>query len=671
MTNLRNLITVCIIICGMPVVSWTGGPNAEDQAQTGRGLHYTCRDDGGKLIVTTEKAVAESSEDTKSRVFLEKESYEPVDITDYEPGKIGKKKDSLEYLEDVLVKKLAGEAVSWPIGTERTLEVYAETQDHLPASEREIQLARTKSLPKKKIYDKSIFTAMTGSKAALGEPVNLNFGIEGKVVAVRENEVEVHFAPESEIPLEGPFGPVIVRDKGNSLVTEIEMQKGDLVKLGVIVGQIAEVGESTFRVDYNHPFGGRTLTCDVAVKALDRPLTPSMQATQKDAAGANPPASAITATETPTQSSIEKDEHFKVVETGDIVTVAYSATLESGELLRTTDADIASNPDQKTIKGFWQDAFGPETIIAGGQEDFPGLGHAVLGLQKGDQQKVVVPPQNAFGMRDMKQVFQYDRTRIIPATVTMPAREYTSRFGGFPVKDKTVSYNAYVNAQIVDVSEKGAVLKLFPVEEEINDVFGKTRMKVIDDNIHLHLTPKLGANFELGKRKGRVIAVDSLKFTVDFNDPLAGKNLVYDLKVLDLTKAAEFSDLNIQWIEDYEKGMQAIEEMKKPAVLVLYADWCGYSKKLFDTTLQDPRIKMMKDDFVWVKVDSHEQSDLKQLYEQTGFPMTVLLDAGYNKIEVIDGFRPANEFKAALEKALNDVKIGAKLKAKSQMKEET
>jgi FKBP-type peptidyl-prolyl cis-trans isomerase 2 len=643
----------------------TGGPDEENQRQMGRGLHYTCRHDGNDIIVTTEKSVAESSGNTKSRAFIAKNEYTPIDITDYAPKK-NKQKDSLEYLEDVLVKKLFQETADWPIGTERTLDVKAEPQNYLPVNEREIEFARIKTQPKKAIYERSVFTAMTRSKAIVGEPVNLHFGIQGKVVDVRESEVEVVFEPKSDKPLEGPFGPVLVHDKGDRFQTEIDIQKGNLVRMGGIVGEISEVGERTFRIDYSHPFGGRSLTCDVAIKALEQSNKPLMKAKRVDANANKATVLATSVSSAVAEPSTVENNHSKLVEAGDLVTVAYTATLESGELLHTTHASVATNPNQKKIDNFWQDTFGPETLMAGSQEEFPGLGYAVRGLKIGEQQRVVVPPEEAFGARELQRLAHYDRERIIQTSIRMSAKQYTQRFGGFPIKDKTVTYNSYVNARIVDVTEKGAVMKLVPVKEEIDDVFGTTRMEVIGDTIHMHLTPKMGANFELDKRKGRVVAVDSQKFTVDFNDPLAGQNIVYDIEVLEITKASVLSDIDIEWIEDHETGLEMARKQNKPVVLLLYAEWCSYCKKLAETTLTDPRIESMRDDFVWIKVDSDKQyPELKTLYKQTSFPLTVLLNSNGEKVGSISGYRPANDFRSELMKAFRstDTKSVLSLKA--------
>ena len=66
---------------------------------------------------------------------------------------------------------------------------------------------------------------------------------------------------------------------------------------------------------------------------------------------------------------------------------------------------------------------------------------------------------------------------------------------------------------------------------------------------------------------------------MDTNNPLAGKNIVVDLEVVSLTKAAP---QQIDWIENQEAGLAKAKKEGKPVFLLLYADWCGWCKKTHD-----------------------------------------------------------------------------------------
>ena len=44
---------------------------------------------------------------------------------------------------------------------------------------------------------------------------------------------------------------------------------------------------------------------------------------------------------------------------------------------------------------------------------------------------------------------------------------------------------------------------------------------------------------------------------------------------------------------------------------------------------------------MWVKVDSHKQQDLKELYEQDGYPMMVVLSPEGETLKTIQGYKDA------------------------------
>lgn len=655
MTNFRMLFVVCI----MTMVSCTTMNENADLIETaagltGRGLDYTCRLESGEVIVTTNAEVAESADVPKSSAFIAKTEYAPVDITNYdtEAWKAGAAVE-LKYLEDVLVQKLVAETAAWQLGDSNTLRVTAMPQSDLPVNERMIQLVRVKTHPKTIRYAESLFTRVTASEAALGETVSLDTGVIGEVTAIDDEAVEVVFKPQDEGDRNSAFGPVRVEDKGDYYRIVTEARQGALVRVGPAVGQIAEVTEQNFRVDYTHPFGGRELICDVVVRAIEQqPQRATQYAVTTQSAESTP------------QPEGEVDASITVA-AGDLVTVAYTATLKSGELLWTTDPQIAADPEYKKVDGYPdRQATGPETIVVGSEDGFPGLAHAALGLKKGEHTQVVVPAAQSLGDRNPGLLRKYSRTKTVPVRMPIPAKTYLQRFGGFPIKGGIVDYNAYTKGHIVEVSSEGVILELSPVKEEVESDFGLTRMQVVDDQIHIHLTPRLGGHFELDKRAGRVVAVDDRQFTVDYNKPMAGESVVFDLKIVDITKQADFAEMDIEWIEDYEEGLAAAEKLDKPAVLVLYADWCGYCKKLINNTLVDPRIKMMRDEFVWVKINSDKEREIKALFEQKGFPLTVVLDSHGERTGSINGYRPAGEFISELRKAVSAGDDQANLKAK-------
>ena len=642
MARFSTLIIICSLLAmACSATQPTVKHSNETISDMGRGLNYTCRFDDGSVVVTTDPAVGYSPDIPKAQVFIKKTEYMPADVTNIDPGQIESDSQQLPVLEEVVLQTLIPQTQDWPLGTTRTVGVETHARQDLPEEERIIQLLRVKTNPKSIRYAKSIFRRVTASKAIVGEPVILHEGVIGKVVEVGNDEVHVEFEPQSDKPIDGPFGPIVVTDQGDHYRIEIDALEGDMVRVGPAVGRIAVVNDKTFRVDYAHPFGGQSLTCDTQVLAINRRTANPSQAAQVESTIDSDKAEA-------------KQVNPRIAQDGDMATIVCTARLKSGEIVWTNRQDFAEDPKQKKIEGFKvPETFGPQTVMVGAEDLFPGMEGKLAGLKLGGGKAIDVPAAAVFGDRNPGLMRKFDRTKTVPVRATMPAQAYVKQFGGFPVPGKSVSVNAYTTGKVVDVTEQGAVLELAPVSEEEDSDFGLTRTQVVGDQIQIHLTPKLGADFNLDDKKGVVVAVDDRQFTVDFNKPMAGEDVVLHVGLIGLSKASRFAGMEIDWIEDYDMGLEAAEESNKPAVLVLYADWCSYCKKLFNTTLVDPRIKMMHDDFVWVKANSDKEKSLKMLYEQTGFPLTVVLDSSGEVLGSIKGFRPAGEYQEQLKKLVN------------------
>jgi uncharacterized protein YyaL (SSP411 family) len=113
-----------------------------------------------------------------------------------------------------------------------------------------------------------------------------------------------------------------------------------------------------------------------------------------------------------------------------------------------------------------------------------------------------------------------------------------------------------------------------------------------------------------------------------------------------------FKDMKIAWMEDHDKALDTAKKEDKPVFLLLYAPWCSWSKKIMDESMEDPRIKAMKDRFIWAKVNSEEQKDLYEFYEQKGYPLVVIVNPEGEVVKRIDGYKDGGALKKELEATL-------------------
>jgi FKBP-type peptidyl-prolyl cis-trans isomerase 2 len=329
---------------------------------------------------------------------------------------------------------------------------------------------------------------------------------------------------------------------------------------------------------------------------------------------------------------------------GDMVSARVTITLAEGTVAYTSDPSVAESGDIRTIRGYSLPAqVQPDTVIAGAPSPVPGLSDGVIGMRPGEKKTVELPAEKAYGTRDPSKVHRYDRIRETPRTITMGPRDFVLRFDRFPVAGREVSLNPYFDSKIVEVQEDRVRLEHLAVPGVYPDDLGSTEISVQGDRIVLNLTPRVGASFAGEGSDGIISSSDDKTFTVDGNHPAAGHAVRVTIEVISVTGATDLKARELSWTEDHEEGLARAGREGKPAVLVLYLPECEWCHRLIDETFADPLVKPYRDDFVWIKVNSEEYPEYKDLYDLRNFPTTVLIRPDGTVIRKIEGFRDAGE----------------------------
>ncbi len=340
---------------------------------------------------------------------------------------------------------------------------------------------------------------------------------------------------------------------------------------------------------------------------------------------------------------------------GDLVTVHYTMKLENGDVFYTTDRKIAE--DKRINKADWFRApakFGPEEIKAGDEPTRRELALEVVGMAPGGKKSVTMPPEKGFGEPDPKKMVQLERGVVIPRYAGVTAADYMARMKTLPVKDTLINWTPYFKSKIVNVTEKHVEMAALVEGPSTHPApYGTTTVTLEGDEVHISLEPAIGAPFEVNGQKGRITASDDKTFTVDLNHPAAGQPIILDIAVLGITKVSvDKAEFQPHWILDHDKGYASAAAEHKPMVMVLYADWCGWCKKLINTTIPDPRVQKYWDTFVWTKVNSDKLAEYKERYQQKGFPLVIMTNAEGKVVNRIDGFRDPLGLIQELEKVL-------------------
>jgi len=119
------------------------------------------------------------------------------------------------------------------------------------------------------------------------------------------------------------------------------------------------------------------------------------------------------------------------------------------------------------------------------------------------------------------------------------------------------------------------------------------------------------------------------------------------------TEAARPADAkSIAWIHDLSSGLDAAKSSGKPVMVDFYADWCGWCRRLDETTYRDPELVALLSDFVCVKVNTDRDRTSPARYGVQGLPTIVFLDKSGGLKETVVGYRDAAFFKKLINEKL-------------------
>ena len=148
----------------------------------------------------------------------------------------------------------------------RTIELHADRIAGLPTKDEFLQLTRVRTYPKELRMTSGEFKTRAGKEPVVGEAFASNPEVTGKVASVSENEVVIWFSAQPGSVVDTPLGKGTVRENEKNYEVVIDTPVGKLIRMQGLVGRISEVQDHMFTMDFGHPFGGETLTCDVKVE---------------------------------------------------------------------------------------------------------------------------------------------------------------------------------------------------------------------------------------------------------------------------------------------------------------------------------------------------------------------------------------------------------------------
>jgi thioredoxin-related protein len=111
------------------------------------------------------------------------------------------------------------------------------------------------------------------------------------------------------------------------------------------------------------------------------------------------------------------------------------------------------------------------------------------------------------------------------------------------------------------------------------------------------------------------------------------------------------ADEQITWMT-YAEVLKANEKAPKKVFVDVYTNWCGWCKRMDQTTFKNSEVvDLLKDDFYSVKLNAESDESFEQdgktmtyrqlarSYKATGYPTTVYLDENLSLIQAVPGYQ--------------------------------
>jgi thioredoxin-related protein len=276
MRHKAGIANIFIAVAGLALLSSCA---AKQQAairlvQPGDALavNYTCRlTDDLSLAATTLGPVAQG-ETKKSLVYRPREKFVPIDIRVPDASAQAATNPAMGF-EETLAVGIANTIAQAPM--DRPVHLALSHPGYQGLEDRDRYLEIAAEIVRDRRYTIGFQEFAQRYKDVTPSPgmtVGGDTDFPALIEGVQDETVTLYYSAKPGSLFPTGLGQGVVSEDGDKFRIRLPLQPGEIFRAGPLVGEVVKVDEKLITIDFSHPFGGRTLDCEVVAEPLAEAL---------------------------------------------------------------------------------------------------------------------------------------------------------------------------------------------------------------------------------------------------------------------------------------------------------------------------------------------------------------------------------------------------------------
>ena len=265
-----------LFLLSLSILSGCMSLHPDKRVQVGDRLQvdYTCRLEDGRLVATTRELQSLTPGGPQETLFHPPENYESLTLIAKDPqgaDSIGAAASNrVVPLEEEIKHQLAYKLTGLPMASQQHLRLSSSTIDDLVWGSRYLRLSRVRRRPKEHRISLTNYREQSDDAPQIGQQIECEPGFRRTIRAITENYIVCQLEIEKGEAYQSIFGSGEIVDAGSHFEIIMDVKEGQLVRDRERLGVISSVDGRYFIVDYGHPFGGQSLSCDVNIQSYEQ-----------------------------------------------------------------------------------------------------------------------------------------------------------------------------------------------------------------------------------------------------------------------------------------------------------------------------------------------------------------------------------------------------------------